>query len=165
MHTLLHKIEFLLLLLGVGWSISSFAQDGTEPQSFNIKALLDAKNFVFKARSVSPTGGGLRQLTSDYNLTVSGDTVDSYLPYFGRAFVAPIGSEGGLRFTSKDFDYELRGKKNGRWDVIITINDVTDVRQLLFTISENGHASLQVISNNRQPISFNGIVTRDDQRR
>ncbi|WP_366941042.1 DUF4251 domain-containing protein [uncultured Chitinophaga sp.] len=36
---------------------------------------------------------------------------------------------------------------------------------MFFSISESGYASLQVTSNNRQPISYNGIVTAESSRK
>jgi hypothetical protein len=121
---------------------------------------LDSKNFVFKAQSVSPTGGSVRQLNTDYDVRVSGDTVHTFLPYFGRSYSAPLGSnEGGIKFTSTDFDYELKERKKDRVEVLIRPKDAKDVRQMLLSVSKNGYASLQVLSNNRQPISFNGYVT------
>lgn len=56
----------------------------------SVQASLDAKNFVFVAQTMSPLRGGLRQLTSYYDLRVSNDSVISNLPYFGRAYVAPM---------------------------------------------------------------------------
>lgn len=150
----------MFLLFAAGWVTTSTAQEAKDDKGAGVKALLESKNFVFKARSASPTGGGFRQLTADYDLRLLGDTVQSYLPYFGRAYTAPIGrTEGGIRFTSTEFDYEVKDQRNGRWNVEIRPKDESDVRQLLLSVSESGYASLQVISNNRQPISFDGVVT------
>ncbi|HEX6193693.1 MAG TPA: DUF4251 domain-containing protein, partial [Chitinophagaceae bacterium] len=74
----------------------------------NTKRIVDAKNYVFKAQSVTPSRGSLRQLTSDYDLTVAGDSLIAYLPYFGRAYSAPIDSEGGIKFTSAKSDYRVK---------------------------------------------------------
>lgn len=121
---------------------------------------MNSKNFVFKAQSVSPTGGNLRQLNTDYDLRVFGDTVRTFLPYFGRSYSAPIGAtDGGIKFTSTDFDYKLAERKKDRVEVLIRPKDAQDVRQMLLSVSKNGYASLQVLSNNRQPISFNGYIT------
>lgn len=118
------------------------------------------KEFVFKARTVTPTSGRFRQLTSEYDLRVSGDSVVCYLPYFGRAYSAPINpSEGGLKFTSVDFEYKYAPRKKG-WDVTINPKDGNGVQELSMTIFENGNASLRVSSTNRQLITFNGYVEK-----
>ena len=125
-----------------------------------IKRLIEAQNYVFKAQSALPTGGATRQLTSDYDLRISKDTILSDLPYFGRAFTAPLNpSEGPLRFTSTEFQYSVANRKKGGWNVTITPKDVQDPKQLNISIFDNGTASVVVTSYNRQPISFNGYVT------
>lgn len=125
-----------------------------------IRSLVESKHYIFKARMVLPAGGRPRYLTSDYSLRVMPDSIIAWLPYFGRAYTAPanlIG--GGIQFTSTNFNYAVKDRKKGGWDVMIKPTDQRDVQQLSLSITEDGYASLQVISNSRQAISFNGILT------
>jgi hypothetical protein len=113
-----------------------------------------------------PSRGTTRQLTSGYDLRLSGDTLVAQLPYFGRAFSAPIDMRGGgIEFTTTDYGYTLEAKRNGRWNITIDPKDAKDVRQMSLSVSENGYASLQVLSTNRDPITFNGVVVQRVQRR
>ncbi len=122
------------------------------------KAMIEAQRYVFKPQSANPMRGRTAQLTSEYTVKVGKDTIISDLPYFGRAFTAPIDpSKGGIQFTSTKFDYKLETIKKG-WQVTIKPADVGDVQQFFLTIFNNGTATLQVTSNNRTPISFNGYV-------
>jgi hypothetical protein len=153
-------VLLLLLILGAG----SFAQTSAKPKesekSKKIKELISNRNYVFQAQTVFPMSGRTRQITGEgYDVTVSRDTVNSYLPYFGRAYSAPIDpSKGGLQFISKNFEYtEAPGKKGG-WDITIKPKDIQDVQQLFLSVSADGYASLQVTSTNRQAISFNGTI-------
>lgn len=131
---------------------------GQESNPAAVQKMVESKNFVFKAQSVLPQRGGMWHLTSDYDLKLLGDSVVSYLPFFGRAFVAPMGSdENGLKFTSTDFAYTTKKKKQG-WEITILPKDTRDVRQLFLSVSENGYARLQVISNNREGIAYNGYI-------
>ena len=102
--------------------------------------------------------GMLKQLSTDYDVKFFGDSIVAYLPYFGRAYSVPYGGEGGINFTSTQFEYKAKPRKKGGWDISIKPKDTRDVRELNFTISETGSANLQVSSNNRQPISFQGHV-------
>ena len=124
-----------------------------------VEHLIESKRFLFEARTVSPIGGPTRQLTSYYDLTIKGDSVVSFLPYFGRAYVAPMSvNDGGIRFTSTDFNYQINPRKKGGWNIKITPKDVNSVQQMNLTVSPNGQASLNVTSSNRQPISFMGVI-------
>jgi hypothetical protein len=128
-----------------------------------IKALLAAQNYVFKAESALPLGGGIRFLTSEYDLKITKNGLESYLPYFGRAFVAPINpSEGGIKFKSADFDYSSAVKKKGGWDIKIKPNDTRAVRDLILFVSETGKAILQVNPENKQTITFNGYIEANE---
>lgn len=153
----------VLLVVSLSLATTLSAQDAKKDkkaeQAAAVKAMLDAQRYVFKAQSVNPTGSRFRQLnTTDYTVKVGKDTIESDLPYFGRAYSAPINpTDGGIKFTSTKFDYQLKETKKG-WEVTIK-PDAGDARQLFMTIFSNGTASLQVTSNNRQPISFNGYVT------
>lgn len=133
--------------------VTSFGQTG-------IKGMVDAKNYVFKAQSASPMTGAPVQLSPGYDLTVNKDRVTAYLPYFGRATAAPIDpTVGGIKFTSQSFVYDVKTRKGGGWDVFIDFKDVADVRSMTLTFFENGNATLDVISNQREIISFKGTIS------
>lgn len=160
-------VLLLLLILGAG----SFAQTSVKPKESEkakkIKELISSRNYVFQAQTVFPMSGRTRQIAGEgYDVSVSKDTVNSYLPYFGRAYSAPIDpSKGGIQFISKSFEYtEAPGKKGG-WDITIKPKDIRDVQQLFLSVSEDGYASLQVTSTNRQAISFNGVIVEKRARK
>lgn len=149
--------SLLSLLIMMASCSAVMAQD---KQATQMKEILDSKNFVFLAQSVTPSRGGFRQLTSRYELKVSGDSLICDLPYFGRAYTAPIDpSSGGFNFTSISYDYTITARKKKGWDVSIKPKDYRDVQQLFLNVFSNGTATLQVTSNSRQPILFNGVVT------
>ena len=153
----IYGLSLLLLVIATGTacSSSSRAQDSNQ----NYERIVNDRNYTFVAVSVQPVGGRFRQLTPEYDLRVLGDSIVAYLPYFGRAYSAPIDpTKGGIQFTSTDFDYEQSATRKGGWIIMIKPKDVQDVRQLTLNITSKGNASLQVISTNRQAISFNGRI-------
>ena len=148
----------IMLTLGIGKMAT--AQSKSDAKKAAIANMIAAQNYVFTAQSAMPTGPSPdRQLNGQYDLTVTKDSVISYLPYFGRAYTAPIDpTKGGIKFTSTKFDYKLTERKKGGWSIVIKPQDTQEASQLILSVSESGYASLQVIGNNRQPILFNGIV-------
>lgn len=160
-----YKLLLITCLTTLSVNFSN-AQDKNEKdeKKERIRELIQSKSFVFVAQSVTPMGGRFMNLNSFYDLRVSEDTVLSDLPYFGRAFIAPINpTESPLRFNSTDFNYDIKEHREGGWDITITPKDGKDVRQMYLSVSDKGYATLQVVSNNRQPITFNGII--DDKNR
>lgn len=163
---ILTRIAFVAAFIFVGISIS-LAQTKAEKKAAErakIKDMVEAQNFVFKATYASPMRGGSRSLTSDYDLTIGKDTIVSFLPYFGRAFVAPNPgtTDGGIKINTTKFSY-ASVKKGSGWNITIkpkdkNISDWRDVQTLNLSVSQDGYGSLQVISTNRDPISFTGYV-------
>ena len=153
-NTLMKSIYMLLFALTI-FTIG-IAQD--EKKS-GINDLLQSKSFVFKAQTVIPAAGSSRHLTSDYDVRVTPESVVSYLPYFGRAYTAPLDPQkAGHDFTSKAYDYILKERRKGGWELIIRPRDVSDIRSLNFVIFDNGNATLQISSNSKQTISYSGAV-------
>jgi hypothetical protein len=154
-------VSAIALLIG---SNSVLAQNKNQDKQAVIKNIVESQQYVFKAQFVSPMTGQQRTLTSDYDLTVSKSAVTSYLPFFGRAYSAPIDpAQGGIKFTSIKFQYIKDDNKKDGWDITIIPKDASDVQKLYLHISSNGYAILQVTSINRQPISFNGSIEENKQ--
>jgi hypothetical protein len=153
------------ILLSCIFFACSSSNKAVKLNSGDIKNMVNSSQFIFVADRVLPLRGRTRILTSRYTVNVSKDTVDSYLPFFGRAFQAPMDpSKGGIQFVSTKFSYDVVPKKEDRWDVTIRPQDYSDVQQLFFTIFSNGSANLNVISTHKDAISFSGrIEKRKDQ--
>lgn len=160
-----NTLTFLLVGLfayGIGSSTAQSVSKATRDslKTARIAHLVDTFYFRFSADMALPMGGQTRHLTGGYyDLKVSKDTVVAYLPYYGRAYVAPMDpTKGGIEFTSKDFTYTTTARKKGGWDISFQFKDAGDVKQMQLSVSTAGYASLQVTSINRQSISFNGEV-------
>ena len=133
---------------------------GVPAQELNpveVKEALEKRQFIFKAQTAFAMGGQSRQLTPGYDLTISGDSLTTYLPYFGRAYAAPMPGEGAIRLQLTGFDYKAKQKRKG-WEILIDPENGTDVTELVMRVFDNGRATLMVNSNNRQSISFNGYI-------
>lgn len=166
---IIQSIIILFLFTGAFFACSPVQsqEKGQGMDDGKVSELVSGRNFVFQAQTVFPMRGRSRQINGDgYDVVVTKDTVNSYLPYFGRAYTAPLDpSKGGIQFVSTDFAYTEEPGKQGGWNITIKPNDVQDVQQFYFTISKDGYASLQITSTNRQPISFNGIIREKRNRR
>ena len=152
----------ILLACIAGWGCSSTPRIKADPplESTDIKNLIDSQSFVFKALYVSPMGGRRRDITPDYELSVAKDTVISYLPYFGRGYMAPISpADVDYDFTSKKFTYTATPSSRG-WNVSIKIQDQPYLREMYLRIFDNASASLTVSGIDRSSISYDGYITR-----
>lgn len=147
------------LLVTFSQCLNAQKNEKNDAKKIAFKNMVDSQSFVFEAQSVTPLGGGFRNLTSSYDVSVTKDSMVSYLPFFGRAYNPPINpNELALEFTSTNFTYSISPHKKNGWDILIKPKDKTDVEQYLFTVFDNGRASLNVTSTSRDAISFNGYV-------
>lgn len=153
--------RIIISLLLICASLFSSAQKNNEE---TIKNIVETQDFIFKAQMVMPLDAASRQLEPNYyDVKVSKKTLEVFLPYFGRAYsVTTYPSDGGINFNSAKFDYKVTENKKGGWDISIKPEDAITTRELSFNIFKNGFAELQVISDNRQPISFHGYITRSE---
>lgn len=153
-------LGMLLIGLIICFNIAAFADEPKEEQkAVKINDMLNKQSFTFVAQRAVPASLPSKQLSvGEYDLKMSKDTVNAYLPYYGRAYVAPINDAAGIKFTSTKFNYTKKEKKNG-WDIEIKIKDNQQSGYLLnLFVSKSGMATLQVNDNTRQSILFNGYI-------
>jgi hypothetical protein len=141
------------------------APDKKAKQAAMIAQRINGKDFLFNADYVTPERGGGHALNDEYDLTVNKDTITAYLPFFGRAYLAPpYGSTDlGIKFTWTKFTYEVTPDKKRGFDVLIKpakqdLIDANGVQMLRLSVGVNGYATLQVINLNRDPITFQGTI-------
>ncbi|MCO5237621.1 MAG: DUF4251 domain-containing protein [Chitinophagaceae bacterium] len=124
-----------------------------------MKHAIEADNWIFRADYALPQGARSRHLTSIYEVTNRKDTVIFFLPYFGRAYTAPVGeTTSPLNFKTTDFDLNKTSNNKGKWEVTVRPKDNREVQSCNFTLFENGSGQLNVQMTNRSSISFNGTV-------
>jgi len=160
------KLLILLVLLCF-LSVPVLAQEKTKQElkaerelqkQKEIEALIEAKNFVFEAQKASPQGG--RLLNLDYNtyfLKFNEEKTTCDLPFFGRAYNAAYGGNGGINFEGVPENIQIEKKKKS-YLIKATVRGKDDTYKLLFTIFFDGGGSLSVNSNNRASISYDGLI-------
>jgi hypothetical protein len=163
------RMGLLLLLVAVGSAM--YAQEKKSKQvrriehAEKVQRLVETQDYRFVAQRALPMSGRAVHLTSGYDMSVCSDTISAYLPYFGRAYVAPMNpSEGGIKFESRDFTYKLENAKKGGWIARITIKDAKRRIEMILSITTSGSANLSVSDDTRQNISFNGYVEERKRR-
>ena len=158
-YSLLVIINLLLAVLVFMPQFSTAQKNADTVQQNMFESLVASQHYRFIAQSATTASGRLRMLDAQYDLQVSKEQIVADLPYFGTAYFSPVNpSETGVKFTSKDFDYNMVKRKKDGWDILIKSKDISDAQNLNLTVYSNGKATLQVTSNSRQGISFNGYI-------
>lgn len=167
------RLNLILSLAFISFATQLFAQTNKETTT----RIVSDKNYIFVANTAIPManndinkvlmmmpggqgGSSINLSGSQYDVKVTKDSIVAYLPYYGRAFSAPMDpTQGGIKFTSKDFSYTETKNKRGAYTIQINTKDVSrENYRFTINISTNGYASLTATSVNKQPILFNGYL-------
>ena len=134
----------------------------SEAAATEIRNAVQQTEFRFVPRTAHPFRFRSVQLTPAFSVRVSPEEVWSDMPFFGRAFRAPVNpTEGPYSFTSRDFTYTIvQGRRAGNWRVQIVFNDLGRRVIYDFDIWENGSSRLTITDPERSSISFQGNIER-----
>lgn len=103
-----------------------------------------------------PNASRLVNLTSDYNIRISGDSIHSYLPYFGEAYTAVIGRQNGLVFDEPITEYRISERRRGVTEIKFSARTFEDRYEYTLAVYSNGTSYLTVNPDRKTSISFDG---------
>lgn len=122
-----------------------------------LEQALSTRQLTISVRSMNTQRYGTHQVTPDFRLKIMRDSVDSYLPYFGRAWSVGYGSEAqGLNFTAPMLDVQLARLKHDVERIEFCAKSREDVYCFTVDVYPNGQASIIVRARDRDNISFEG---------
>lgn len=159
---LLWLLGIVLLLAGQSLYAQS-KKEKREQKAKDIKELIDSKRFTIDVNRAIPMRGRTINLTSPYSLEMRGDSVISYLPYFGRAYSVPYGGGDGLRFEKSITDYQASFNKKGTAQIQFRTRSDDDTYAFNMQVFSNGSATINVTPVNRQSITFHGELAPKKQ--
>jgi hypothetical protein len=123
-------------------------------------ALIESGSYQFTVRSATPTGGKTIQISSEYTMDAKEGVYEAYLPYFGRAYQASYGGDGGIEFKGDPEDLQLtRNEKKYTVSLSFVINSDQDQYKISLEIGSSGFGTLVIASQKRQNISYYGVAT------
>jgi len=151
----------LAIILTSAFSVSSQStrQEKKAAKEEAMKKVLESKDFTFNVQTANPMRGGTVNVALNYyDLKIVPDSVFSFLPYYGVAYMVPMAPrDGGIKFTSTDFSYVATPKKNS-YQIVIKPKDNKEVQLITLDVSTSGYGTLHVTNTMRDPITFYGYV-------
>lgn len=122
---------------------------------------INSNSFRIDVNQALPMSAQMITLTSTYYLEIKGDTIISELPYFGRAYTAPMNlSGGGLSF--KEVAKSIKKTNNGKkgWMIDVEVKAPEDYYRYSIVVFSNGESAVNLTSNNRSFISYRGTMAK-----
>ena len=127
-----------------------------------VEQALAARHYRVSVDMMYPRRGKAKNVSSDYGLEVKGDTLVSYLPYFGQAYNVPYGGGKGLNFTETFTEYHSKKLSNGATQVLIKVKNEEDVYNFTLEVFDNGSTSIDLNSRERESINYSGNMELPD---
>ena len=124
-----------------------------------VETLVNSKEFIFIGTTAFPAGYRSVTLSANSNyVKFHPESIESYMPYYGRTYNAgAYGSDPGLKFEGNPTEYTLKTtKKDHRINAVI--KGSADNYTISLIVNFDSSASLSIISNNRNSISYNGQI-------
>lgn len=127
-----------------------------------IKQLIDSRSYEFVGQGAYPQKGRRVDLTTRHNfLRIENDSVSARLPYFGRSFTGGYGTgSGGIEFNGSPNEFLINlNEKKHTISITFKIKGEGDIYTCSLTLQRSGSASLNVSSNNRTKITYQGTIS------
>lgn len=133
-----------------------------EKRMEEVENMILKKSFVFVPTHAMPLGGGSIQLSYTFEAEVKGDSLFSYLPFYGVAYHVEYGGRNSaFDFSLPVENYETEEDDEG-YIVKLEVKKQMDFISFTFRISELGYTTLNVTSTNRQAISYYGRIEKPE---
>jgi hypothetical protein len=165
----LSVVGFILILsVTAGFSQEKSKKELKEERKLEkqkqVEEMVNAKEFVFVARTALPSGMRSVDLTTNQNyVKFQPDLIDSYMPYFGKAYSSiGYGGDSGLKFKGKPEEFNVVKKKKS-FQIDAVVKGENDNFRLSLSVSSEGSASLSITSNNRSTISYQGEISAPEK--
>lgn len=155
----------MIIIPGFSFNNSSLQNDVKQRgKKEQVEMLVNSRKFVFRAGRAEPSRGSSIDLTTNPNyVNFDPDLVESYLPFFGRAYSGlGYNSRAGLHFRGKPEIFTVEKKKK-TWEITVAVRDETDNYRLYLSVTPQGFGSLSVSSNNLETISYTGQIHAPDE--
>ena len=123
-----------------------------------VEKMLAERRYTVDVSMMYPKSGRAQNVTSNYSLEVRGDSLVSYLPYFGTARSVPYGGGKGLVFEDDIDSYVEDFSRADRRIIQFSTNNGEDLLVYTVTVFDTGTADIHVNCRNRDDISYRGTL-------
>lgn len=137
---------------------STTATDGSTGASPSAAASTPPDSLLIRVSMATTKRGNVVPVDNSFYLRLLGDSVSSNLPYFGRAYSAPIGTESVLRFDATMSDFTSTRNKDGATRMEFRVRTIEDTFRFRVEVYDNGRTTIYVRPTRREAISFDGDV-------
>lgn len=147
----------LIVVLFVGCKSAQMTKEQREQQKVEVANRVNRGEYIIDVSKIFPVRGQVIHPAAKYDITVSNDSVYSYLPYIGRSTAIATLANDGLKFHEPIKDYKVKMNAQGTaWEISFNTRIPNYTFYFYMTIQDNGESNIRITSYERDPISFAG---------
>lgn len=124
---------------------------------------LNDRRFTIDITYMQPLHGPSKHVDYGFSLEMRGDSIVSYLPYFGVAYSVPYGGGKGLNFTATINNWQLSQTKADMHEAMVDVSNGEDRLLYRIDVYADGNSQIDVWANERDPISYTGRMRLDSE--
>ncbi|WP_163718416.1 DUF4251 domain-containing protein [Mangrovibacterium lignilyticum] len=152
-----YGVLFLVLMLSLSSVCAqAFSGNGKNGKSEEIKSLVESGELLFTAEYAFKRSGQKVPLPYGYDLRIDHSFIASWLPSLERSF-----GESVERFQFREYARSANvvyDERNRVYQLSFDVETDSDNLLVQIRIGEDGRATLTMISNNREAVSYEGVV-------
>ena len=154
----MRRTIYFLLLFSLLFASCATTQQQREERQRLVEQAINTRQFKIVVHSMQTQRYGTKRVTSDFDLTIKGDTMVSYLPYMGQVYgIVPYGGPSeGLNFTSPIRNFRQSILKHNAVCMEMNVASKEDEYYYRIDIYPNGRAYIYVRARERDTVHFDG---------
>ena len=150
---------FCTLSISTGFSQGKSKQEKRIQIKEEIEQLVNSQNFEFIAKTAFPVGSSPVDINSNnYSVSFTPNLIISFMPFYGTGYSGmAFGPDTGMKFQGKPEQFQVENKPKG-FEINALVTSKNDSKTLSLSISDSGSAILNISSNDRSTISYQGEI-------
>ena len=125
------------------------------------KKLINTKNYIFDATWISTNRGRRINIAGGSNtISVAQDSTKAALQFFGTVTSVSFNGSEGVEFDNILVNYQVKfDDSKRRIHVYYKVKNKNEIYDIHFSINKTGYAYVDVYSNNKSNVTYDGYVT------
>lgn len=121
-----------------------------------VQEKLASRHYTLNINNMYPMRTSGKYVGGEFFLEIKGDTLRSYLPYFGAVHRSSYNPGNALDFEHKIESYRQERLKKNRTSIYLTVRTSEDAFKYTISVFDDGRAQIYVQPLNRDYISYDG---------
>ena len=154
-------ICLVIALTGCVTQKGSATEGSVAEERLALREAIENQEYYIAVHQMSPTIGNPSTFVTNFSVSIKGDDIHSYLPFFGRVYTSTYGGDNPLNFESKIEDYQLSFDRKGKATVKLATTTKDDTFYFRIEIFPDGTTAIHIRSNHRDSMSYRGTATKN----